>query len=463
MTSATQSSAAQNNPYAYDPAAIEEPPRSFAGTMRRIGPGMLLTAAIVGTGELIATTRLGAEVGFVMLWAIIGSCLIKTVVQAVWGRYTIATGETGLSAMNHFPGPRMFNVNWVVWGWAAMTLLAITLIGAMYAGVAQVAARAIPAIPIGVWVVLLAGLTLVTLLGGTYRRIELMTVWMVAIFTLMTVFAAAVLTGHPEYFSWSAVGEGLRFDLPEKGIVIAIAVFGITGVNSGELFAYPYWCVEKGYARFTGPREDSEDWRRRARGWIRVMHFDIVVSMLVYTLATVAFYFLGAGILHTLGTVPQGDETIVMLSSMYSETMGTFGLYLFYVGAVFVLYSTVFSATAANSRIFADLARLTGAFSPDNHAARVRYQNFFIVALTVIPCAVYFGTGEPVQMVRIGGVILALMLPVIGVAVIYLRHKRLPPEVAPNRMVTTALWLVATLMLVTMSAFVLMQLGVLKV
>jgi len=461
MNPASQQSAAPANPYAYDAASIEEPPRSFSGALRRIGPGMLLTAAIVGTGELIATTRLGADVGFVMLWAIIGSCLIKTIVQAVWGRYTIATGETGLTAMNHFPGPHLRGVNWVVWGWAAMTLLSITLIGAMYAGSAQVVARVVPAIPIGGWVVLLSGFTLVALLGGSYRRIEFIAVWMVAIFTVMTVFAAAVLTGHPEYFSWGAVGEGLRFGLPEKGIVIAIAVFGITGVNSGELFAYPYWCVEKGYARYTGPREDTEAWRRRARGWIRVMHFDIVVSMLVYTLATVAFYFLGASILHTLGQVPKGDDTIRALSTMYSETMGSFGLYLFYVGALFVLYSTIFSATAANSRIFADLARLSGAFTPDNHAARVRYQNIFIVLLTVIPCAVYFGTGEPVQMVKTGGIVLALMLPVIGIAVVYLRHRRLPPEVAPNRMVTAALWLVVALMIVTMSAFGSMQLGLL--
>ena len=64
--------------------------------------------------------------------------------------------------------------------------------------------------------------------------------------------------------------------------------------DAGERSAYPYWCVEKGYARFAGPREDSDAWRRRARGWIRVMHCDIIVSMAVYTLATVAFYMLGA-------------------------------------------------------------------------------------------------------------------------------------------------------------------------
>ncbi len=461
MSQVSASTRASANPYAYDPAAVEEPPRSIAGALRRIGPGMLLTAAIVGTGELIATTRLGADVGFVMLWAILGSCLIKTVVQAVWGRYTIVTGETAMSAMNHVPGPRLLGVNWLCWSWAAMTLLAISLIGAMYAGAAQVMARAVPGIPLGVWVVALAGLTLFALLGGTYRRIERMTVWMVATFTLMTVFAAGVLTGYPEYFTWRAAGEGLLFGLPEEGIVIAIAVFGITGVNSGELFAYPYWCVEKGYARFTGPRENSEAWRRRAAGWIRVMHFDILVSMLVYTLATVAFYFLGAGVLHTLGRIPEGDETIQVLSAMYSETMGEFGLYLFYVGALFVLYSTIFSATAANSRIFADLARLAGAFGQDDHASRVRWQNLLIVGLTLIPCAVYFGTGEPVQMVKAGGIVLALMLPVIAVSVVYLRHRRLPQDVVPGPLVTATLWLVSALTVVTMSAFALMQLGVL--
>ena len=34
------------------------------------------------------------------------------------------------------------------------------------------------------------------------------------------------------------------------------------------------------------------------RGWIRVMHVDIACSLAVYTLATVAFYLLGAGVLH---------------------------------------------------------------------------------------------------------------------------------------------------------------------
>jgi Mn2+/Fe2+ NRAMP family transporter len=447
------------DPYAYSRDDVQEPPRGLAGALRRVGPGLLLTASIVGTGELIATTRLGAEVGYVMLWAILLSCVAKTIVQAVWGRYTIVTGETALAAVNHVPGPRARGVNWIVWAWGLMILLSLSLIGAMYAGVAQVLALLLPAVPVDAWVVALALVTLLVLLLGSYRHVEQAAIWMVAIFTCMTVLAAGVLTGQPEYFSWAQVASGLEFGLPEKGLVIAVAVFGITGVNTAELFSYPYWCVEKGYARFTGPREDSVAWRLRARGWIRVMHCDVVVSLIIYTAATVAFYLLGAGVLHTLGEVPSGSETISVLSRMYTQTMGGFGLYVSYAGAVFALYSTVFAGTAANSRIYADLVRLAGGFDADDYAARLRWQRAFVVFLTLVPLAVYFAIGELVLMVKIGGVVFALMLPVAGLAVVYLRHRRLPAELAPAPWATLALWAVTGITALAMTALVLIQLG----
>src|SRR5512147_1650039 len=108
--------------YALDPADVEEPPHTLWGALKRIGPGMILSASIVGSGELIATTTLGAQVGYVALWVIILSCLIKPVVQAVMARHTIGSAEASLESFNHMPGPR-WRVNWVVWGWALMVLM----------------------------------------------------------------------------------------------------------------------------------------------------------------------------------------------------------------------------------------------------------------------------------------------------------------------------------------------------
>ena len=55
---------------------------------------------------------------------------------------------------------------------------------------------------------------------------------------------------------WSDLRQGFSFDilaLPTAAIAAAFGTFGITGVGAAELYAYPYWCLEKGYARFTGP------------------------------------------------------------------------------------------------------------------------------------------------------------------------------------------------------------------
>lgn len=445
------------NPYEFRAEDVEAPPRTFDATMRRIGPGLILTASIVGSGELIATTTLGAEVGYTLLWVILVSCVIKTVIQALLGRYTIATGETGLEALNHMPGPRILALSWTVWIWAIVAFLVSLPLGAMYGGVSQVANLMLPGIDIDVWVGLFAVASLALLLTGSYARVEFLATLMVVMFTFLTVVTAAMLVTHPEYFSWGELLEGLKFKVPDKGFVTAVAVFGITGVAATELVAYPYWCLEKGYARFTGPRDNTQAWLDRANGWIRVMHFDIVVSLIIYTFATIAFYLLGAGVLHGMGLVPKGLEMIKTLSNTFTEILGPWGLYLFYIGAIVVLYSTIFSATAVLARQFTDMAKMGGMRSLDDFGKRLVFQRWAIVVLIIVPIAFYYAFKSPVAMVKAGGVAIALLLPVVGFSAVYLRHRRLVRELAPSPWITAALWLTTVIATVGMIWYALMQ------
>lgn len=438
MTTAAVS-AKSIDPYELDPSEIQEPPRTLSTILRRIGPGMILASSIVGSGELIATTTLGAEAGYTALWIIIISCLIKPVVQGELGRYSIATGQTGLEGFNLVPGPR-FKVNWVVWAWVVMVLMTLLQIGAMFGGVSQVMNALFPAIPVNVWVGLFLALTLAILLGGGYERIEKLATIKVGLFTMLTFMCALLLFRRPEFFSWEQLSSGLKFQLPGDGLSTAIAVFGITGVGAAELVMYPYWCVEKGYARFAGRRDDSPQWQARARGWIRVMHVDIMCSMVIYCVATLAFYVLGAGILHGMGLRPAANNMIQVLSKIYTEILGPWSLYLFYAGAIATLYGTIFAATASNSRVFADLCRLMGFFDRHDYPARVRFRRGFVIFLTVVPAFLILFVQSPVRMVMIGGLFQSLMLPVIGLAAIFLRHKRLPDTVAPSGWVSFLLW-----------------------
>jgi len=445
------------DPYNLDAADVVDPPRALTDILRRIGPGIILAASIVGSGELIATTTLGAQVGYTAMWVIVLSCLIKPIVQAELGRYTIATGETGLAGFNLVPGPR-WKVNWIVWAWAAMCLLTQLQVGAMFGGVSQVMFEVIPAIPVNAWVFIFLAITLALLLGGGYERIEGLAMIKVGLFTLLTFLAAVVLTRMPQYFSWRDVWQGFNFKLRGEFLSTAVAVFGITGVGAAELFMYPYWCVEKGYARCVGRRDSSSAWRARAEGWIRVMHVDIVVSMLIYTIATIAFYLLGAGILHGMGRVPAAKDMISVLSNIYTQTLGPWSLWIFYLGAIATLYGTIFAATAANSRVFADMFRLMGFFDQTDYAARVRYRRWFVLFLTSFPVCLFMLVQSPVKMVVAGGVTQSLMLPVIGIGTLYFRHRQLPAEVRPSNWVTAVLWLATSIIILLMGYYIVLTL-----
>ncbi len=410
---------------------------------------MILSASIVGSGELIATTTLGAETGYIMLWLIILSCIIKPPIQAEIGRYIIATGQTGAEGFNHTPGPRPRNISWVIWAWAAMVLITWFQIGAMFGGVAQVMNQILPAVAIPIWVLLLLAISLALLLGGGYDRIEKIATVKVGLFTMLTLLCALILIRQPN-FSWTEIQEGFQFKMPPTGLTTAIAVFGITGVGASELCMYPYWCLEKGYARFVGKNDGSEAWRLRASGWIHVMNVDIIVSMVIYCVATIAFYLLGAGILHSQGVVPSAHDMIPVLSKMYTETLGPWALPLFYIGAVATLYGTIFAATAGNSRVLADMFRLGGKFKKGDYASRVKYRRRIIWFHLLVPVAMYLFFRSPVAMVKAGGVAQAIMLPVIAIGALYMRHRGLPPSVIPGKGVTSLLWVAAITICVVM-------------
>ena len=203
---------------------------------------------------------------------------------------------------------------------------------------------------------------------------------------------------------------------------------------------YPYWCIEKGYARFAGPADGSASWMRRAQGWMRVMRFDVGGALVIYTCSTVAFYLLGAGVLSKLGAPPEGANMVAALSTIYTATLGAWSLPLFLAGAVAVFYSSIFSTTAAHVRILADFAVVNGWCRRDDYPRRLLLMRAALVATLLIPTLCFFLINEPVFMVKIGGVAQALMLPVIGFSTIYLNRTRMPTSLRVSGWVRLALW-----------------------
>ncbi len=323
---------------------VKEPPTRFFQALRQIGPGLILAGSIVGTGELIATTGLGAEQGYILLWLILLSCVIKVFVQVELGRYAITHGKTTLAALDTLPGPRL-GTSWLSWLWLIMMLATQAQIAAMEGLVGQAAHMAFPGgsawvaatagtmipawgtflegHPEYFWATLTGLAAIALLLSGGYKRLEHVTTALVAGVTLITVACVAGLPFTEYPVRWSEMKTGLTFALPATGIALAFSTFGITGVGASELFAYPYWCIEKGYARSVGPAiEATRNGDAELAVGCGVMQLDAWFSMVVFTVATVAFYLLGAAVLHPQGLDPQGAGMIATLAQMYVKPLG---------------------------------------------------------------------------------------------------------------------------------------------
>lgn len=582
---------------------IAEPPTSIAGVLRKLGPGLIIAGTIVGSGELIATTAVGAEAGFVLMWLIIIGCLIKVFVQIEFGKYAIMNGRTTLDGMNEVPGPRFggpkaARVNWVCWFWLVFIVVALVQVGGIIGGVGQAVSIQLPLSERGevvddyqsldiqievidglkrryesdpkaqqriqelwderhdaesqldaiaevhtaqrihlvneiilerlqqiyseneiepghvgrfwlesaettkmlaagwemvalterqeahlqlvalrnllevawrekwdpeiiqsleeeragidIWkksndpILWALGITLVSiviLVIGRYRLIQNVSTVLVATFTLITVGNLVALQLDPDWrVQWGDLLAGMSFQVPPgDGLMVALAAFGIIGVGATELIQYPYWCIEKGYARWAGPREDTEAWARRAEGWIRVLKWDAWCSMVVYTFATIAFYLLGAAILGRTGLDPAGDQMVRTLGEMYVPVFGDYAQLVFLFGAFAVLYSTFFIATASHARTLADAMRVFG-LSGGGERAYVFWTRVFCIVLPLLFFASFAFIRAPKQIVLAGGFMGALMLPLLGVTALYGRYRRCDARLRPGPLWDLFLW-----------------------
>lgn len=513
-------SSADTLPPSLDPRGNDDivpPPSSFLGIMGRLGPGLIIAGSIVGSGELIATTKTGAQAGITLLWLIMVGCVIKVFVQIELGRYTITHGETTLAALNQVPGPRL-KVNWIIWFWLVMMVFGIGQLGGIVGGVGQSMAATLPILgdyravietpsqaevarylrwekdiqgdraafdhlntarqatilhgqklfagrlqelePVHgdlaarvaggevlsdpwtwddkIWATIGTLVTAWMLYVGRYNLIQNLSTVLVVTFTFVTLGNVVSLQNTEQWhITADAFWSGLKFQLPstEEGInplATALATFGIIGVGASELCAYPYWCLEKGYAKYAGARTADPAWAERARGWMRVMHYDAFTSMLIYTTATVAFFLTGVAVLYSEGLDPDGMRMVSTLARAYVPVFGAYAGWLFLVGAIAVLYSTFLAATAGNARMWTDCCKLFGLIDHNSQKSHDRTVVAFSVGLPFVCLALFFGGINPVRAILMAGLMQSLLLPMLGAGALYFRFRRTDPRLKPS-------------------------------
>ena len=188
------------DPYSRNEAGIREPPTNIWGSLRYLGPGFILSASIVGSGELIATTIVGAEAGFMLMWFIIFSCLVKVTVQIEFGKHAICSGESTMASLNSLPGPRLGNANWSIWLWLLLMIGKMFQVGGIVGGVVLAISEFFPRLNpsesflmFSLVTYLVAASVSLLVFRGYYQLIEKASLIMIGLFTAFTIASLCAL------------------------------------------------------------------------------------------------------------------------------------------------------------------------------------------------------------------------------------------------------------------------------
>lgn len=434
------------DPYTVRHGEAHSPPVSFRGRLKYLGPSLIVTGAVIGSGELVLTTSLGAAAGWSLLWWLLLSCWCKSLVQAEMARYTIISGDTYLRAMNRVPG-RIWRISWPIWLGLIAYLPGTMGLGGIIGGAGQslsfVASLAGVSIGGVACTGIIAVVSSIILSTGSYRWLERIMLPMVIAFTLSTLICCVAMQFTEYHMSVDDLMSGLT---PDFGLFVvlaalALSAYGYTGTTSGDISAYTYWCIEKGYPSYVGSDRSDPNWETHARGWMRVLHTDVALALIIVTCATVPFYILGAGVLHQMGITPEGnDATISALSNIFTQTLGQWAVWIFSFGAFFILFSTVLSGVGAGGRFIPDYLIEMQFMQRSNLRLRIAIIRWYLAALPIVAFLVYLFIPNFVVLIMVGALTSALFLPIQSGATIWLQANKMDPRIRPRALTRFGLW-----------------------
>lgn len=413
-----------------------------------LGPGLVWCSDMVGSGEIILTTRTGAILGLGVLWAVVIGIFLKYWMGLSGAHYTVCTGEGMMDMFARIPGPK----NWVVWLVLFVQFIAAGLsMGSIAAAAATFIHSLIPVIPVfwgGLAISLFAFWTAWT---GGFKPLKILLSSFVVIIVVGVLYIAIrvfppigdLLAGLqftiPPVPDWAqALGESPN---PWEDI---LPLMGWAAGGFASQVWYTYWVMGDNYGASAGrgfgrPADTAalkamtDEDSSKIRGWIRMVRLDASLAMSLTMGLTICFLIAGAVILRPKELAPSGSELALTLSGIFSHEWGAFGSKLFLMTGVAALAGTLFAQMAGWPRLLADGVRICIPEFGRKFAWKFQFR-IFLVFFFVTNIGIVFSLGyRPLVLVKIAAICDGLLLtPLqaiwIFIGLYWVMPKLLPPE-----------------------------------
>ena len=438
----------ERDPYTVREGESHPPPTNFWGRLSYLGPSLIVTGAVIGSGELVLTTSLGAAAGWSLFWWLILSCWCKSLVQAELARYTIVSGDTYLRAMNRLPG-RILSVSWPIWLGLIAYLPGTMGLGGIFGGAGEALSFLLSHLSFelsGIWCTGVIAIAVAGILStGSYKWLETLMLPLVVIFTITTLVCSIAMQFTEYQVTAAELVTGLKPDLSYFLMfsALALSAYGYTGTTSGDRSAYTYWAIEKGYPSYLGSSTDDPHWENHARGWMKVLHTDVWLGLIIVSCATIPFYILGAGVLNKMGLTPEGNDAVIAtLSNIFTQTLGEWAVWIFSIGAFAILFSTVLSGVASGGRFIPDYLIEMNFMDRSNLNLRKKIIRWYLGALPLIAFFIYLLQPDFIILIMIGGLTSAIFLPIQSGATLWLQARNMDSRIKPRKLTHWGLWIV---------------------
>ena len=406
-------------------------PTSFS-FLKLAGPGLIVAASGIGSGDVVSATVGGANYGVVLLWAIVVGAFFKFVLNEGIARFQLATGLTALEGWaEYLPAwvKAYFGVYLIFWTVA----VSAALTNATGLGIANLTGGAISQ-PWGAVLHSLIGFVFV-LLGG-YTGFEKLMKGLVAVMGL-TILVCAMLT----FQNPAATLRGLLVPTipPASGTYVLSIIGGIGG--SITMLSYNYWMREEKIsdARFLG----------YVRGDIAIAYlFTALFGISIMLIANQAFY---------LSNVKISDaQAVPKMAEMLGAILGPFGAYAYSVGFWAAVFASLLGVWQSVPYIYADFYSIIKK-DPEHvrqesiKVTSTRYR-LALLFITLAPMPFAF-IRRPLFIIVTYTIVGSLFIPFLAATLLYLNNRvKWTAPVPHNRWTTNALLLLILALFVGVGA-----------
>lgn len=380
------------------PAPARPTPRVLA----LAGPGLVVAATGIGSGDVVAATVGGARYGLVLLWAIMAGAFFKFVLNEGIARWQLATGMTALEGWARYLPAWVrvyFGVYLVLW----TVFVSAALTNATGLGISSLSGGAIPQSWGGV-LHSLFGCAFV-LLGG-YGGFEKLMKTLVGVMGF-SILACAALTFDD---AGGVIRGAMVPTIPSgAGLYVLSIVGGIGG--SVTMLSYNYWMREE---RLHGPERLVY-----VRGDIAIAYvFTALFGMAIMLIANQAF--------HVPGVAITSAQAVPMMADTLGETLGAFGRLAYSVGFWAAVFASLLGVWQSVPYLYADFYGILMNLSPEARAGVTRVTStpyrLALLFVTVAPIPFAF-TGQPLQVIVAYMIVGSLFVPFLAATLLYLNNR----------------------------------------